>query len=153
MAQALWEKRGTEWPHISLGLILGCRQVTFPKNEEDIQANGEDYSAGASRLFRIIVSESAHLIWLLRNERVIQHNNQRQPHPSEIRNRWMSAINARLQIDRRMTDRFKYKRKALDEETVRGTWRRILREEDGLPANWVTDTSVPGVLVGMGQEE
>ena len=48
-----------------------------------------------------------------------------------------------------MTDRFKYKKRALDEETVKSTWTGILQDDDGLSTSWVTDISVAGVLVGM----
>ena len=52
---------------------------------------------GATRLLQILISEAAHLIWVLRCERVIQvkiHNR------DEIRLRWHKAINRRLTKDK-----------------------------------------------------
>ncbi|KAG1839037.1 hypothetical protein DFJ58DRAFT_644578, partial [Suillus subalutaceus] len=52
---------------------------------------------GASRLLRIIISESAYLIWVLRCERVIQGILQDE---EKTKRRWMNAIDKRLQLDR-----------------------------------------------------
>jgi hypothetical protein len=94
------------------------------------------------------VSESAYLIWLLRCERVIEHHNRRTAPANEIRNRWLAAINARLQVDRLMTNRYKYKERALPAKVVRDTWSGVLKNEELLPEGWEKDNS-PGVLVGM----
>jgi ribonuclease HI len=64
---------------------------------------------GTTRLFRIIVSESAHLIWRLRNERVIQEKNPASV--QEIQNRWRKAINNRLALDCMLTNVAKYAKK------------------------------------------
>ncbi|KAG2755617.1 hypothetical protein P692DRAFT_201836748 [Suillus brevipes Sb2] len=76
-----------------------------------------------TRLFHILVLESAHLIWKLRCERTIK-----------------------LKFDRLLTDSKRYGTKALKVETVLKTWSSILLNEDNLPDNWVHNS---GVLVGM----
>ncbi|KAG1807200.1 hypothetical protein EV424DRAFT_1474235 [Suillus variegatus] len=60
-AQDLWCKRKATWPEIHFSTILGCNLATFYNN------NGKKM-VGKSRLFKIIVLESAHLIWKLRNK-------------------------------------------------------------------------------------
>ncbi|KAJ7615593.1 hypothetical protein DFH06DRAFT_1013295, partial [Mycena polygramma] len=110
--------------------------------------------AGDARLYRILVSESAHLIWKLRCERVI-HREGEHATETEIHNRWVAAMNNRLQLDCRMTDR-RYEKKAVPVKTVLRTssgkhpvaicWTGVLHEEDSLPDNW---TGGAEVLVGI----
>ncbi|KAG1876108.1 hypothetical protein C8R48DRAFT_811459 [Suillus tomentosus] len=57
----------------------------------------ETQEKGASRLLRILISESAHLIWVLRCDTTINGTNHTE---RAIKNRWMSKINQRLQLDR-----------------------------------------------------
>lgn len=94
---------------------------------------------------RILLSESAHLIWKLRCERLIQNANVAFSEV-EIRNRWVNAINRRLDTDRLMTHQ-KYESKALDATKVQRTWSGVLRNEDSLPSGGWLRTS--GVLVGI----
>ncbi|EJD32435.1 hypothetical protein AURDEDRAFT_77673, partial [Auricularia subglabra TFB-10046 SS5] len=90
----LWSRTGLEWPALNLGLILGCALV------EIRDADGKRHK-GASRLFRILVSEAAFLIWKLRNERRIQNQDDPEKHAfeQEIVNRWRAQIEKRLRID------------------------------------------------------
>jgi ribonuclease HI len=100
---------------------------------------------GKTRLHKILITESAHLIWRIRNERVIQQNG---PAPiTMIRNRWLKAINNRLAIDCLMTDKFKYEKKAIKTSLVKDTWKKTLKEEHTLARDW---PSKVGVLVGVG---
>jgi ribonuclease HI len=104
--------------------------------------------AGETRLFRIIVSESAYLIWLLRCDRRI---NQKPPASrAEITRKWLWIINNRLQIDREMTNTNKYGRKALPLSLVKKTWSRTLKNEKELPDDWPSWSRGIGVLVGVG---
>ncbi|KAJ7141073.1 hypothetical protein C8R44DRAFT_762658 [Mycena epipterygia] len=52
---------------------------------------------GTTRLYKILITESAHLIWRFRNERVIQDKGSAPL--SKIQNRWLKIINNRLAID------------------------------------------------------
>jgi hypothetical protein len=85
----VWEKKGGRWPHVSIGMMfkLGAGQVRFELDQT--VEDGPQHDAGAQRLFRIFISESVYLIWLLwtRNERVIQRGNARMPTDCEIQNR------------------------------------------------------------------
>ncbi|KAJ6615843.1 hypothetical protein B0H10DRAFT_1800709 [Mycena sp. CBHHK59/15] len=100
---------------------------------------------GTTCLFRIVVSESAHLIWRLRNERVIQEKDAATER--EIQNRWCKTINIRSNLDCLLTDEMKYGKKALKKSLVKGTWCKVLKDKDILPAEWTRET---GVLVGVG---
>lgn len=103
---------------------------------------------GATRLYRILATESAFLIWKLRNERVIRgiESDTGKHTPVGVRNRWMSAINARLKTDIAMT-RERWGPRRTHRETVLSTWNNTLRGEDNLPDDWTYTTSE--VLVGI----
>ncbi|KAJ7923686.1 hypothetical protein B0H13DRAFT_2400978 [Mycena leptocephala] len=94
LCKRLWEMKHANMPNLSMGLVLGCALTEF-KNPQGKPSNE------ANRLFRIIVSESAFLIWKIRCERLISRNS---PHSeTEIHNRWVASINNRLKIDRLLT--------------------------------------------------
>ena len=82
---------------------------------------------GTTHLFRIVVSESAHLIWKLRNERVIQGKDAASER--EIQNKWCKAINNRLNLDCILTN-MRYGKKAIKKSLVKHTWRKVLKDED-----------------------
>ncbi|KAJ7055340.1 hypothetical protein C8F01DRAFT_994543 [Mycena amicta] len=141
-AKKLWLKKNKTWPVNSLGAILGCAMATF-KNSKGKPA------AGSQRLFRILVSESAFLIWKLRNERRINpdidtHSKQ------EVINRWYAAINARLDIDRVLARRpAKGALPSLNPSLVLETWSSVIQDANVLPYNWLRE---PRVLVGPARE-
>jgi ribonuclease HI len=101
---------------------------------------------GTTRLYKILITESAHLIWKLRNERVIQQTGSAPL--AKIQNRWLKTINTRLAIDCAMTDKFKYEKKALSISFVKRTWKKTLKDEHTLAKDWPR-TGI-GVLVGVG---
>lgn len=121
LVEDLWVKRGTSpWLQITIGDILGCGMITIlnKKNKK---------SAGAARLHRILVSESAHLIWKPRCERRItrEDNPEKWHSTQEITRRWRSVIDLRLTMDRVMTHP-RYGRKALKAQYVLATWAGLL---------------------------
>ncbi|KAJ7763291.1 hypothetical protein B0H16DRAFT_1883688 [Mycena metata] len=131
MASELWElwelKTGEELPRPTTGQIMAC--ATTRKKD-----------AGTTRLFRILMSESAFLIWRLRNERVIQEK----PPASlvEIHNRWLRTMNIRLKLDCALTDAGKYEKKALKKDLVLKTWVKVLKNEANLPKDWTREAEV-----------
>ncbi|KAJ7183871.1 hypothetical protein C8R46DRAFT_1159208 [Mycena filopes] len=137
LAKELWTKRNPDWPWPGIGVILGACLATF-KDEEGRTKPGD------ARLFRILITESAYLIWKLRGERLMQ-NEGRAPTETEIHNRWVKTMNMRLKMDCNMTDR-KYEKKAVPTRTVLKTWKGVLMNEDQLPSDW---TAATGVLVGI----
>lgn len=132
-ASELWKLKTGDDLRPSMGEIIACGAI-------------EKADKGETRLLRIVVSESAHLIWKLRNERVIGGKNPASTR--EIKNRWCKSINNRLAFDCALTDTKKYGNKSLRKSVVRGTWSKVLRDEDRLPRNWFRESS--GVLVGVG---
>ncbi|KAJ8691276.1 hypothetical protein PTI98_010865 [Pleurotus ostreatus] len=136
LAKGLWEKKGYAWSQPKIGDILGCGNKPI-KNEEGKLQRGD------MRFWRILIAESAYLIWKLRCTRVIQDEN-RPISQREVRNKWNSMINERLDLDRKMSHK-RYKKKALKTKTVLETWRGVLLNEISLPKNWIDSG---GVLVG-----
>ncbi|KAJ7193267.1 hypothetical protein GGX14DRAFT_379333, partial [Mycena pura] len=137
-ARTLWLERESDWPTVSLGTILGCGLAEFR------DGRGK-FDQGARRLYRILMSESAYLIWRLRNERVID----REGEPAsveEIENKFKFIINQRLQMDKILANRpRKGKRPSLALKLVLETWSRIIDDAQSLPTDWLRE---PRVLVG-----
>ncbi|KAJ3799340.1 hypothetical protein GGU11DRAFT_679683 [Lentinula aff. detonsa] len=98
---------------------------------------------GKSRLQRIIMSESTHLIWKLRNTRVI--GGKGPPSKKEIANKWHYALNSRLATDRILTNKKTFGSRAIAASLVLNTWRGTLEDEGNLPEDWTREA---GVLVG-----
>ncbi|KAJ7802283.1 hypothetical protein B0H14DRAFT_2614429 [Mycena olivaceomarginata] len=129
LAKKLWELKGYQWPEISFGRILACG---FAEVED---ASGKrDRLRGADRLYRILVSETAHLIWKLRCLRVIERGSDPSRYFSEyeIHNRWLACINARLRTDILLTDRKKFGNRALNFKRVTNTWKHVLKDAENL---------------------
>ena len=138
LAKETWPYAPRLWPNITISIIRGCGSLTLP----DAAANNmpKKTAQGATRLLIIIISESAHLIWILRCERVIQ---QKTHSPSEIRARWLSAINRRLTEDKIIATKIMRNNRSL--QRVTNTWETLLKKEGNLPINWIDNSEV---LVG-----
>ncbi|KAJ6518375.1 hypothetical protein DFH09DRAFT_940035 [Mycena vulgaris] len=96
LASEMWEKK-TGQPLLvqTIGAILGCALTTF-------EVESRSKPSGVNRLYRILISESAYLIWKLRNECVIT-NKGVPPSENEVHNKWVFTMNERLEIDRFLT--------------------------------------------------
>ncbi|KAJ6523970.1 hypothetical protein DFH09DRAFT_937542, partial [Mycena vulgaris] len=102
--------------------------------------------SGVNRLYRIMITESAYLIWKLRNESVIAKDGAA-PSENEIHNRWVHAMNERLDVDRFLaTEHPGDNPNFISPAIVLRTWSRVLYEELELPDNWLRE---PQVLVGI----
>ncbi|KAH6917579.1 hypothetical protein BKA70DRAFT_1043605, partial [Coprinopsis sp. MPI-PUGE-AT-0042] len=137
----VWERTGLQWPHMSIGTLMGIGVV-------DIKDDDGTVLAGPTRLYKILVSEAIHQIWCLRcNWRIGQDQD-----PLRIPSKDMAEaqINRRLRHDRILANEKKFGGKALTRYLVAGTWEPILQAEmrnGDLPPDWVTNY---GVLVGIG---
>jgi hypothetical protein len=146
LARESWPEQTYKWPDISLGLILGCGSITSPReiahqNEQQVEQDRRSRNVkGPTRLMQITITESAHLIWILRCERVIR---EKQHSDREIQTRWLRAINARL-INDKITAT-KIKRESKYQHLVKTTWEPLLRQQGVPPENWLNDREV---LVG-----
>jgi len=141
LVKDIWLRKNPEWYEPTLGLILGVNTVA-------IHDKNSKHLAGTTRLYRILLTESAHLIWVPRCERVIQHGNAREKWPSaeQIEARWWSKINERLQLDRLMTNKLRFEKKAISPDLVLATWSGTLQDESNLPMNWLRQA---GFLVSL----
>jgi ribonuclease HI len=73
LAKELWTKRNPNWTWPGIGTIISAGLANF-KNDEGKMKPGE------ARLYRILMAESAHLIWKIRCERLMQRNG---THPTD----------------------------------------------------------------------
>src|SRR5258707_4820432 len=105
LAKDLWPHEQSLWPEINLGIILGCGTITLPStNPPQVPAPGENTeprtkTQGTGRLLQILLSEAAHLIWVLRCERTMP-DPPKEHTAQEITARWYRVINTRLTEDK-----------------------------------------------------
>ncbi|KAJ3978666.1 hypothetical protein F5890DRAFT_1655098, partial [Lentinula detonsa] len=143
LANEFWDtKRNThiQWRALTVGDILGCGLARIKKQ------GSKKPNVGDARCWKLLIAHSSYLIWTMRCERVIK-NDGRPFHEGEVRNRWVKAMNGRLESDRNMTNP-RYEKKALNKRLVLQTWKGVLLNERTLPKDW-TDGRVDGVLVGI----
>ncbi|KAJ7913072.1 RnaseH-domain-containing protein [Mycena leptocephala] len=139
LVKKLWAKKSQNWPTLSVGAILGCSLGSFITEGRK--------SPATARLYKILISESTHLIWKLRCEFVVGREGIEPASKQEVHNRWVHTINERLKIDRNLTDVVRYgKQYYFAPSVVLETWKGVLEDEDHLPDNWLRG---PGVLVGI----
>jgi hypothetical protein len=145
LAEQAWPNGTYEWPQISSGIILGCGAITTPKQthqnaHQDKERRRPSHRA-TCRLLQILLSESAHLIWVLRCERVIY---EKSPHQQKkYEDRWYHAINDRLTIDKFTATMIKQNKTYT--KLIKDTWEPLLYKENDLPTNWISNHEV---LVG-----
>jgi hypothetical protein len=145
LAKNLWPAKYGEWPQITMGTIMGCGNIsTIPQNRQENNNQEEqkqNEKKGAMRLLRILISELAHLIWVLRCDRTIngaQHSKQ------SINKCWITTLNKRLQTDRitakLIIRKDKYKKLVTD------TWSDVISTDTNYNKNWAITLEV---LVGI----
>ena len=132
-----WPASLSKWQQPTYGQILGSGSLS-PSAATDRKHMALEQAR--TRLLHITISESAHLIWALRCERVIS---ERTHTTKEIKTRWLAKMNLRLNIDRRCAA---LPNRLLLPQRIKQTWQPMLNGEMHLPDNWVTD---PEVLVGI----
>ncbi|KAK7061752.1 hypothetical protein R3P38DRAFT_2494191 [Favolaschia claudopus] len=134
--EKIWNLRYPLWPKLHWGLVLGCGLPRF-------RSNKGHRLRGKERFFTILLSASVHLIWKLRNERVLEGKNITD---TEIENRWISTINSALKRDQTLTNKARFGSLGKTKQIVLETWSGVLQNEDALPDDW---TQSKGVLVGI----
>ncbi|TFK77697.1 hypothetical protein K466DRAFT_619244 [Polyporus arcularius HHB13444] len=133
----LWKLTKAEWHEPSWGTALGAACAVF-KTEKGTRRTAIE------KLWCILGTESLHLIWKLRCERVIQNKGEDFT-AEEVTNRFYSTINARLDLDRRTSIQARGKR-SLKPSDVERIWLPVMENGANLPPKWVTNS---GVLVGI----
>ncbi|KAK0476312.1 hypothetical protein IW261DRAFT_1339729 [Armillaria novae-zelandiae] len=96
---------------------------------------------GAEQFHRILISESVHQIWKMRNDRVINNKD----HYTVCEQWWLHTLNHHMKLDCELTDWRKFA-KAIRKFLVLTTWEGALLDEGFLQENWTKDS---GVLVGI----
>src|ERR1700677_1098754 len=114
-----WDHEQYKWPAISLGVILGCGNLSAKPHAErqPDQRQTTVNQRGVSRLLQILISEAAHLIWVLRCERVIQ---ERIHSAQETEAHWLKAINRRLTEDKIVVTKIKQEKQYT--KLIKATW-------------------------------
>jgi ribonuclease HI len=123
--------------------ILACGFV-------DVKDKNGKRRDGANRLFQILVTKAAFLIWKLCCKRVLDHEEGEPEKPvtaAEATNSLAYILNTCLMSDRLMTNAHKYKSKTIPTTLVYRTWNSVLRDEENLPPDWIWSQS--RVLVGI----
>ena len=137
LAEQTWPNSFGPWPDIQLGLILGCGSIALPHPDDE-----SIIWSGPSRLLRILISESAHLIWVLRCECTIQGLNHS---ANTIKSRWCNKIDQRINLDCHITTIYNWK--PITRKLVQNTWQAALLERlPSLEEDWIMN---PEVLVGI----
>jgi ribonuclease HI len=146
LTKNLWEKRGYEWKKPKLGLIVACALIEVPAPNRLEQAKAEkeglEPKKGAERLYRILITEAARAIWAMRCKRVIEPPEHPEDEESAER-RWRARLNSRIDLDIALTNKRRYKKKALSKTLVKSTWHQLI--QDGDRYEWIKEG---GVLVG-----
>ncbi|KAG2134967.1 hypothetical protein BD769DRAFT_1352943, partial [Suillus cothurnatus] len=116
--------------------VIGLIFLPQPQNND--HAENKQIMAGASRLIRILILESAYLISTLRCERVIHGTNNSE---NTIKTRWVNVIDKRLQLDRVLASKIRRNPKTTTQ--VEHTWSDIIYNSPQPPEhNWVTNLEV-----------
>lgn len=138
LARAALRRAGIELPVLNLGALLAAPCISAA-------GLGDKPRATNDRLLRIVLTESVHLVWKLRCERVVDPDFDPRGHSLvHITNRWLDALNRRLTLDQQTTNP-RLGKAAVPRDVVLATWTPILRDCASLPADWIFHAEV---LVG-----
>ncbi|KAK0479494.1 hypothetical protein IW261DRAFT_1551350 [Armillaria novae-zelandiae] len=137
LAQELWRQKTGSDLIITKGIIMSCGIHPLELHKSATKRTTERFRC-------ILISESAHLIWKIRNDRVI--NEKEQYTKQEVEHQWLNAMNRRMKLDCLLSDGKKFKKKVIKVPLVLGTWRGTLLRESTLPDDW---TKGIRVLVGI----
>ncbi|KAF6753392.1 ribonuclease H-like protein [Ephemerocybe angulata] len=141
LAQEAWAHTGIQWPEVTFDLILGIGTV-------EVKGSDGKIKDGRTRLFQILITESAYLIWILRCEwRIAREQNTAQIHTAqEIEARWRKAITRRLRLDWALTSKLSFGKRALRAAEVKRTWNGL--SDDDKFGSLRKSAAGEGVLVG-----
>lgn len=143
LAKEVWRRTGIDWPYITWELILGTTTITLKDGRGKV-------SEGRSRLFQMILSESAYLIWLLRCEwRIGREADPFQlHHKAEVEARWRKIMTKRLRMDWALTNVKALGKKALRKSEVNRTWYMVQDCSNGSGYTLLRAAGGTGGLVG-----
>src|SRR5260370_11808812 len=111
-AKEICETKHIPWPpNIDISTIMALPLLKVRSNDGRIRQ-------GATRLFLIIMSECAFLIWKLRCKRILEPGHQDGITTKEAINQVRATVNSRLNQDKILTSKIRYKTTALPENLV-----------------------------------
>ncbi|KAK0222652.1 hypothetical protein EDD85DRAFT_923732 [Armillaria nabsnona] len=142
LARELWERKGQEWIPVTYGTALGATLTQIRTGDGKVDSS-------ATRLYRILMTETVHLIWKIRCQRRIQRGDDDQSRwhsEEEVRNLWIDAMNKRLMVDCLLVNKHKYGTRAMRKAKILSTWKSTLHNETALPDDWIDQS---GALVGI----
>ena len=132
LARRYWPHEDPQWPDINIGIIQGCGVDLTSRDDDNRPPDAENHrrtgNKGKKRLMQILISESAHQIWAIRCERVIQGG---EIGENEAKARWLKAINKRLIEDKIIATTIK--RTGPATQYLRDTWEKTLEIDGDLP--------------------
>lgn len=101
LVKELWALWGLPWTTPRFGTILGCGLAAYQSEDRNHKLTG------ANRLYAILISKSAHLIWRLRCKWKISEGAAPEKIPSNevVKDIWLRTINRRLQLEMLQTDK------------------------------------------------
>jgi hypothetical protein len=140
----LWRRRMNEpFPADDLGTRIGAGLIYFGGKR------GSRKHKGLERFWRILQSETDQTLWTLRcKARIARGDRQEECHSiDKALNRWQSALERRMNLDRITADRKRFGKIATDRDLVRDTWKRVATRKGG-DGNWIERGRV---LVGTRQ--
>ncbi|EKM49504.1 uncharacterized protein PHACADRAFT_55287, partial [Phanerochaete carnosa HHB-10118-sp] len=117
LARNLWLFAYSGWYKPTASSILECGAIS-------LRSTTGATDTAASRLYRILLSKFAYLIWKLCCERHIKHTNLKVSFETELCNRWSSTIQCRYDLDWAMTNDC-FGKKTLDGKVAAQTWNSI----------------------------
>ncbi len=145
LLQRTWNLTKASWYTPSWGTAFGAACAIFESGTGSRQTALE-------QLWCILCTETLHLIWKIRCERVIQREGEEFT-VNEITNRFYAAMDSRLDLDRRTAAKARGKR-ALKPRDVERIWGPVIDDRQNLPQKWVKNSGVlVGIKGGGGEEE
>ncbi|KAH0580613.1 hypothetical protein H2248_002102 [Termitomyces sp. 'cryptogamus'] len=140
LASEFWNKRtGKTFPSLNISSVIGLMLLAQQKE-------GEVSSEGLARLRKILIVESAYLIWVIRCERVISKDDMPFS-PVKIENRWKEMVAKRAELDFKMTSA-RYGKWAAIRPLIQDTWKGTAFEQKA-QEHGPRREAQGGVLVGI----
>jgi exonuclease III len=142
----LWQTRtNVPFPEENIGIRLGAALVQLSNKR------GSQDSQGLERFWRIVQSETDQTIWNIRCEARIARGDRLEERHTEAEavNRWRSAIERRLNIERITADAKRFGKLAIDRDIVMATWDSVIERHGEDDNGWIEHG---GVLVGRRQD-
>ena len=136
LAADCWPSELPPWSCITIGTILGYSSLSTTTQQRPNTA-----TLGTSHLLHILISETAHLIWVLHCERAIGGKTTT---TQAIKSRWVNKINQRIDIDHHLAEHVKQSK--ISQRIAHSTWQHLTMPK---PRHTIERPIANEVLVGI----